>query len=59
MKSGDKKWEKWGDDEISKRNAEAIEFVRNMTMKERFQLAVDAGIYTPDGKLSPEYRQKE
>ena len=33
-----------------------IERIRQMTSKERFDLMVAAGIYTSDGKLTPQYR---
>jgi hypothetical protein len=35
---------------------ELIEDVRTMTTKELFDVAVAAGIYTPDGKLTPLYQ---
>jgi hypothetical protein len=35
---------------------EVIEDVRKMTTEELFDIAVAAGIYTRDGKLTPMYR---
>jgi len=34
-----------------------MERLRSMSPEEVFQTAVDAGIYTPDGKLTSPYRQ--
>jgi hypothetical protein len=31
--------------------------LRGMTRDEAFALAVEAGIYTPDGELTPPYRE--
>lgn len=35
---------------------QVIEDVRKMSVQELFELAVAAGIYTRDGKLTPMYR---
>jgi hypothetical protein len=37
----------------------AREEMRAMSPREKFQLAVDAGIYTPDGKLTEPYTNNE
>ncbi|MBU6427304.1 hypothetical protein KGQ27_03690 [Patescibacteria group bacterium] len=41
--------------ELLKLHEEAIKEVKAMTPEEGFQSLIEAGIYTPDGKLAPEY----
>ena len=43
----------------AKAHAKVMEMVKNMTPDEFFELAVEAGIYTPDGKLTEHYRSEE
>ena len=42
------------DAETRQRRA-ALENMKKMSPREMFELAVRAGVYTPDGKLTPEY----
>jgi hypothetical protein len=46
-----------GLDEDSRRRRRALAEMQEMSSDELFALAVRAGIYTHDGKLTPPYRQ--
>lgn len=45
-----------GHDEETRIRRRALAKLRALSPEERFQLAVRAGIYTPDGQLTPPYR---
>lgn len=46
-----------GLDEMTRRRRRALVKLEQMSMEERFALAVRAGIYTEDGELTPPYRR--
>jgi hypothetical protein len=45
-----------GLDEETRRRRRVLAEMEQMSPEELFQVAVQAGIYTPDGKLTPPYR---
>jgi hypothetical protein len=48
-----------GLDEDTRRRRRALAKMEQMSPEELFQLAVRAGIYTPDGELTEPYRSEE
>ncbi len=45
-----------GLDEMTRRRRRVLAEMEQMSIKELFELAVRAGIYTEDGQLTPPYR---
>jgi hypothetical protein len=45
-----------GLDEDTRHRRRALAKLKQLTPRELFELAVRAGIYTPDGRLTPPYR---
>jgi hypothetical protein len=48
-----------GLDEETRMRRRILQEMQKMTNEERFQAAVDAGILTPDGRLTPPYANPE
>lgn len=48
-----------GLDEATRRRRRILAELRKMTPEEKFQLAVRAGIFTPEGELTEPYRNPE
>ena len=45
-----------GLDEATRVRRRALAELKKLSPREKFELAVRAGIYTPDGRLTPPYR---
>jgi hypothetical protein len=45
-------------DEEAEKRQKVLDELKRMSSREVFEAAVEAGIYTPDGKLTPSYRPR-